>query len=90
LRLGLVQRRHLFQHATLLRHEFGDVADHPLLAAGGLQQFSIKRFVPMPVQAVLAERFVERTAVELLGLRQGSIDIEDQRFKRHCIASSER
>jgi hypothetical protein len=47
--------------------------------------------VPLPAELELEEREVERLAVRLFGIRQGSIHVENQRFEpfhreiSHCL-----
>ena len=56
------------------------VAAHPLLAAGDAVELAVEVDVPRPVEARFDEGGVERGAVALLRLGQGSVDVENERF----------
>ena len=51
-----------------------------LLAAGDVEQAPVRAHVPVPAQAGLGERAVERDAVSVaLGLGERAVDVEDDR-----------
>ena len=50
-----------------------------LLAAHHGEQLGVERRVPVPGQAELPEGAVERLPMQVLGLGQRAVDVEDQR-----------
>ncbi len=52
---------------------------HALLATGDPQQALVGRAIPKPWNSGLRERLIEGATMDLLGLRKGAVDVEDQR-----------
>ncbi len=59
------------------------MAGDPLLAAGDPQQFPVTLGRPAPVEPECAECLIEGTPMHVLGVRQRTVDIENQRFQTH-------
>ena len=59
------------------------IMSQPFLAAGHAQQLAVEPRVPVPVETLRQKHRIERGAMQILGLGQRAIDIEDQRLKLH-------
>ena len=88
---GFAKLLHWLRHNPEKRAAFAsakrqgiDVGPEPFLAAGGRQKVCILRLAPIPIQAMLSERFIECAAMGFLGIRQCSVDIEYQRLEFHA------
>src|SRR4051794_41921992 len=55
------------------------VGADPFLAARNPQQVLVDGPVPLPVETVAGEGMVEGLPMQLFGLSQGTVDVEDQR-----------
>ena len=64
------------------RPHFAEAAD-AFAPAGGLQEEAVEGDVPGPVEPVFGEGTGEGRAVDLFGLGERSIDVEDQRGEGH-------
>src|SRR5579871_1893968 len=60
-----------------------DVGPNSLAAARDREQLTVLACIPLPGEAVCFEGAVEGGAVYLLGIRERSVDIEDERLRCH-------
>src|SRR5882757_5197447 len=65
------------------------VARDPLLSAGDLQQLTVERGLPDPVEAACAKRQVEGLPVHLLRIGERAVNIEYQRLALHLRTTCE-